>query len=174
MLSKITLESKRFLQKNTLPYQRYFIKEKKIKYRLTIIVGQRGIGKTTTIAQYMKINKSLKSLYLSMDSFFVGDLSMFEIAKQFEAQGGQLLCFDEIHKYSNWSQELKTIYDSLPDLQIVASGSSALQISQGSHDLSRRAHILKMHGMSFREFLELNLNISLKSSTNFRLRSWNP
>jgi uncharacterized protein len=161
MLEKISLESKKFIQRNNLPYQRYFIKNNKIKHRLTIITGQRGIGKTITIAQYMQQHNELKSLYVSMDSFIVGDLSMYEIAEQFEMDGGKLLCFDEIHKYSNWSQELKTIYDSFPNLQIVASGSSALEINKGSHDLSRRAHILKMEGMSFKEFLELTLEIQL-------------
>ncbi|MCO4783710.1 MAG: ATP-binding protein [Candidatus Cloacimonetes bacterium] len=160
MLSKLELASKQFIYKNNLPYRRYFIEENKIKHRLTIITGQRGIGKTTTIAQYMS-DSPLKSLYISMDSFIVGDLTMFEIAEQFEIQGGQLLCYDEIHKYPNWSQELKSIYDTFSDIQVIASGSSALEINKGSHDLSRRAHLLKMCGMSFREFLELSLDISL-------------
>lgn len=161
MLSKLSLESKKFLHRCNLPYKRYFIKNNAIKHRLTIITGQRGIGKTITIAQYMQQHDDLESLYVSMDSFIVGNLSMYEIAEQFEAQGGKLLCFDEIHKYSNWSQELKTIYDSFPDMKIVASGSSALEINKGSHDLSRRAHILKMEGMSFKEFIELTLDIQL-------------
>ncbi|MDQ6986170.1 MAG: AAA family ATPase [Sulfurimonas sp.] len=161
MISRLEIESKKFLRRNNLPYQRYFIKENRIKHRLSIITGQRGIGKTTTIAQYMELHKDKKSLYVSMDSFIVGELSMYEIAEQFEQEGGELLCFDEIHKYSNWSQELKSIYDSFEKLQIIASGSSALEIHNGSHDLSRRAHILTMHGMSFKEFLELELDIEL-------------
>lgn len=165
MLSKISLESRKFIQRNNLPYKRYFIKNNKIKHRLTVIIGQRGIGKTITIAQYMQEHIELKSLYVSMDSFIVGDLSMYEIAEQFEMHGGKLLCFDEIHKYSNWSQELKTIYDNFPDLKIIASGSSALEIDKGSHDLSRRAHILRMEGMSFKEFLELTLNIDFPKFT---------
>ena len=165
MLEKLLIKSKKFLAKNNLHYQRYFIKEDKIKHRLTIIVGQRGVGKTTTIAQYMHLHSDLTALYVSMDSFLVGELSMYEIAEAFEVQGGKLLCFDEIHKYSNWSQELKTIYDTFPTLQIIASGSSALEISKGSHDLSRRAHILKMVGMSFREYLELTLNLELPKYT---------
>jgi len=157
MLSKLTQESKKFLKRNNLPYKRYFIKNKKIKHKLTIITGQRGIGKTTTIAQYMQEKIEKKSLYVSMDNFLIGELSMYEIAEIFEQQGGELLCFDEIHKYTNWSQELKSIYDNFPKLQVIASGSSTLEINKGSHDLSRRAHILKMHGMSFREYLELTL-----------------
>jgi len=109
----------------------------------------------------MKLHSDKKSLYVSMDSFIIGELSMYEIAEQFEQEGGKLLCFDEIHKYANWSQELKSIYDSFENLQIIASGSSALEINKGSHDLSRRAHVLTMHGMSFKEFLELELDIEL-------------
>jgi len=90
---------------------------------------------------------------------------MYEIAETFEMEGGKLLCFDEIHKYANWSQELKSIYDEFPNLQILASGSSALEINKGSHDLSRRAHQLKMYGMSFKEYLELTLGIELKTLT---------
>jgi len=165
VLEKLKLESKRFLLRNNLNYQRYFIKEDKIKHRLTIITGQRGIGKTTTIAQYMALHPELKSLYVSMDSFLIGELSMYEIAEAFEMDGGKLLCFDEIHKYSNWSQELKSIYDNFPNLKIIASGSSALEINSGSHDLSRRAHQLKMYGMSFKEYLELTLDIELQKFT---------
>ncbi len=161
MFSKLVLESKKFILRNDLSYQRYFIKENKIKHRLTIIVGQRGIGKTTTIAQYMKQHDTLKSLYVSMDSFLVGEMSMYEIAERFEMEGGKLLCFDEIHKYQNWSQELKSIYDTFPTLQIIASGSSALEINKGSHDLSRRANTLRMVGMSLREYMELTLTIDL-------------
>lgn len=165
MFSKLLVESKKFILRNDLTYQRYFIKENKIKHRLTIIVGQRGIGKTTTIAQYMKQHEELKSLYVSMDSFLVGELSMYEIAERFEMEGGKLLCFDEIHKYQNWSQELKSIYDTFPALQIIASGSSALEINKGSHDLSRRANTLKMVGMSLREYMELTLAIELPKYT---------
>jgi len=162
MLSKLKIESKKFLLRNDLPYQRYFIKEDKIKHRLTIITGQRGVGKTTTIAQYMVQHAELESLYVSMDSFLIAGSSMYEIAEEFELEGGRLLCFDEIHKYANWSQELKSIYDNFPRLQIIASGSSALEINKGSHDLSRRAHQLQMHGMSFREYLELTEGIVLE------------
>jgi predicted AAA+ superfamily ATPase len=165
MLQKLTIESKKFVKRNNLPYQRYFLKENRIKHRLSIVLGQRGVGKTTTIAQYMAMHDDLKSLYISMDSFLIGDLSMYEIAERFEQDGGKLLCFDEIHKYKNWSQELKSIYDNFPYLQIIASGSSALKIDKGSHDLSRRAHLLHMHGMSFREYLELTLHLDLGKLT---------
>ncbi len=165
MYDNLKLESKKFLTRNTLEYKRYFIRENKIKHRLTIITGSRGVGKTTTIAQYIHSHSDLEALYVSMDSFLVGKLSMYEIAQEFIQNGGELLCFDEIHKYHNWSQELKSIYDSYPKLRILASGSSALEIHKGSHDLSRRAHVLTMYGMSFKEYLELSQNVKLETYT---------
>lgn len=165
MYDNLKLESKKFLTRNNLEYKRYFIRENKIKHRLTIITGSRGVGKTTTIAQYIHSHSDLEALYVSMDSFLVGKLSMYEIAQEFTQNGGELLCFDEIHKYHNWSQELKSIYDSYPKLRILASGSSALEIHKGSHDLSRRAHILTMYGMSFKEYLELSQNVKLETYT---------
>jgi len=165
MYDNLKLESKKFLKRNNLEYKRYFIRDDKIKHRLTIITGSRGVGKTTTIAQYIHSHSDLEALYVSMDSFLVGKLSMYEIAQEFIQNGGELLCFDEIHKYHNWSQELKSIYDSYPKLRILASGSSALEIHKGSHDLSRRAHVLTMYGMSFKEYLELSQNVKLGTYT---------
>jgi len=106
-----------------------------------------------------------KAIYIQADHFLVGSQSLYEIAEQFYNLGGELICFDEIHKYTNWSAEMKSIHDTFPKLTIVASGSSALEIYRGSHDLSRRAVIYRMYGMSFREFVELSLGISLKSLT---------
>jgi predicted AAA+ superfamily ATPase len=80
-----------------------------------------------------------KALYIQADHFLVSRSSLYEIADEFYKLGGELICFDEIHKYSDWSMELKSIHDTFPNLKILASGSSALEITRGSHDLSRRA-----------------------------------
>jgi len=94
----------------------------------------------------------------------LGDHSLYEIADVFVKMGGELLCIDEIHKYPHWSRELKSINDTFRDLKLLVSGSSALEIHKGSHDLSRRALVYKMKGMSFREFIEMKLgSIDLKS-----------
>lgn len=90
-------------------------------------------------------------------------MSLYEIAEQFYKLGGEMICFDEIHKYPDWSTELKSIYDTFPGLTILASGSSALEIYRGSRDLSRRAVFYRMHGMSFREFIEFTFGVRLKS-----------
>ena len=139
-----------------------------LSHRLSILVGQRGVGKTTTQIQYLLDHASGnalcdKILYIPVDHFMVGNTSLFTIAEDFCTMGGEVIAFDEIHKYENWSGELKSIYDSFPTLKIIASGSSALEIHKGTHDLSRRAILYHLHGMSFREFLVLKNNISLKS-----------
>jgi predicted AAA+ superfamily ATPase len=91
--------------------------------------------------------------------------TMLEVAAEFSLHNGKIICFDEIHKYDGWSAELKAIYDQYPNLKVIATGSSALEIDKGSHDLSRRAIVYSMYGMSFKEFLELSYNYEFESYT---------
>jgi predicted AAA+ superfamily ATPase len=150
-------------------YIRYFLKKESLSNRFSIITGQRGIGKTTAILQYIRQCYpdlyTTQALYIQADHFSLGNHTLYEIADMFVKMGGELLCIDEIHKYPNWSKELKSINDTFRELKLVISGSSALEIHKGSHDLSRRALIYKMKGMSFREFIEMKLEIVLESFT---------
>lgn len=165
MLDELRKLSHNFLKIKNSPYKRYFIKTNPFKHRLSLLLGQRGIGKTTTLVQFL-LSKSLNDLYdpsilyVQADHFLVGTASLYQIAEDFYQMGGKYLAFDEIHKYQNWSQELKSIYDTFPSLTVVASGSSALQTYKGSHDLARRAIKYTMFGLSFREFLEFNLQLN--------------
>jgi len=158
MLEELFIKSRDFININNQEYKRYFIETKQLEHRLSIIIGSRGIGKTTTVAQYITKNyKENEALYVNLDDIQISSkYTMTGIAEEFVLNGGKLLCFDEIHKYENWSAELKNIYDRFDKLKIIATGSSALQINKGSHDLSRRAIVYNMVGMSFREFLELH------------------
>lgn len=158
--------SRDFLKSLNKEYKRSFHDFSPFDARMSVLLGQRGVGKTTTIIQYL-LNyahanpDSEKILYLPVDHVLVVNTSLFEITKHFYEHGGEVICFDEIHKYTEWSRELKSIFDSFPKLKIIASGSSALEIYRGSHDLSRRAISYTMHGLSFREYLELYYNISI-------------
>jgi predicted AAA+ superfamily ATPase len=97
-----------------------------------------------------------RALYLSADSVLLGDTSLYELAHAFFVQrGGEYLFIDEIHRHRSWSQQIKTIYDSIPRLSVVFSGSSQINILKGRSDLARRAVLYPMAGLSFREFLEL-------------------
>ncbi len=168
MFEKIRELSKQFLEIKNSSYKRYFIRTEKLAHRISIIIGQRGVGKTTTLIQllldFVKGDRfDPRILYVQADHFIMGSTSLYEIAEQFQIHGGKWIVFDEIHKYPDWSKELKSIYDTFPGLTIFASGSSLLQIYKGSHDLTRRASVHRMQGMSFREYLELTHHLEFSS-----------
>ena len=120
------------------------------------IVGPRGVGKSTMILQHIKLNlDTADTLYVSADHIYFSEHSLVDLADYFVKMGGKHLFIDEIHKYEGWSREVKQIYDSYEDLQIVISGSSILDIYKGMADLSRRFPIYEMQGLSFREYLNL-------------------
>jgi predicted AAA+ superfamily ATPase len=136
--------------------------------RCQLIVGQRGVGKTTMMVQRLVREfpdhiSSRKCLYLPADHFLLAGLSLYEIAEAFANQGGSLLCIDEIHKSDSWARNLKSILDTFPSLRVIVTGSSLLHLERGSHDLSRRLVLLRVNGFSFREYLELRHGISLQS-----------
>ncbi len=140
-------------------FQRFLYSEINWHSRMIGISGARGSGKTVLLLQYYKeIYQKLKALYVSLDDVYFSENKLLYFAEDFSKKGGELLLLDEVHRYTNWSQELKNIYDSLPDLKVVFTSSSALDIYRGSHDLSRRAVMYQLPGMSFREFLEFEHN----------------
>jgi len=147
-----------------IKHNRYFYNVIHFDQKLVGIVGARGVGKTTTLLQYLQ-HLSLpfhKKLYISADMIEISDLHLFEVAKAFEKYGGEVLVIDEIHKNRNFEIELKNIYDRL-NLKVIFSGSSALKIEHSKADLSRRADIYRVYGLSFREFLEIKLSTKLPS-----------
>ncbi len=124
--------------------------------RMTAIVGPRGVGKTTMLLQYAKLNLNpSETLYVSAESVIFATNTLYDLATRFTQLGGKHLLIDEIHKYENWAQELKMVYDNLPDLHIIFTGSSILDIYKGAADLSRRVLLFNMQGLSFREYLNM-------------------
>ena len=133
--------------------------------RLVAIVGARGVGKSTLIRQFIRINfgqYDRSVLYCSLDSVYFSTHSFIDLAEQFVMNGGKRLFLDEVHKYNGWSKEIKEIYDLYPELKIVISGSSLLEILNADADLSRRCIRYTLHGLSFREFLRFYKGISLR------------
>jgi len=152
----------RELRKTDLSFQRYLIDDIDWEGRLSAITGARGTGKTTMILQHIKRafgNSPKEALYVSADNIRFTGNRLFDLANDFEKQGGKYLFIDEVHKYENWSQEIKNIYDTFSDLKVVITGSSMLQIYKGNADLSRRAVHYVLRGLSFREFLKYDQNI---------------
>lgn len=120
------------------------------------LVGPRGVGKSTMLLQHIKTQLEIKNtLYVSADHLYFTSHTLVDLADRFYKMGGKHLFIDEIHKYDGWSAEVKQIFDSYSDLQLVISGSSILEITKGMADLSRRVPIYEMQGLSFREYLHL-------------------
>lgn len=146
----------RKLKSTPTDFLRYKYERIKWDGRAFGIVGPRGVGKSTMILQHIKLNlDTADTLYVSADHIYFSEHSLVDLADYFVKMGGKHLFVDEIHKYEGWSREVKQIYDSYEDLQIVISGSSILDIYKGMADLSRRFPIYEMQGLSFREYLNL-------------------
>ena len=125
--------------------------------RLIGIRGARGVGKTTLLLQRMKkfLENTSDILYVSLDNLWFADHSLPNLVDFFVKRGGRFLFLDEVHKYPNWSQAVKNIYDDFPDLKVVFTGSSLLEILNARADLSRRAIVYDIQGLSFREYLNI-------------------
>ena len=159
MITKFITTYKRLLQATNYKHHRYTYKEFNTNSRLTGLIGPRGTGKTTLLLQYIKekIEDKDECIYVSVDNiYFSKNLLIDFVNELYEDYGIRYYFFDEIHKYKNWNQELKNIYDSYPDIKIIFSGSSSIDLIKGAYDLSRRGVLYRIGGMSFREYLLFN------------------
>ena len=144
------------LSQINISFLRYKYYELDWTRRVFGIVGPRGVGKTTMVLQYIKQKLSLQdSLYITLDHIYFSTHTLIDVADKFYKEGGKHLIIDEVHKAFNWSVQLKQIIDSYPNMQIIFTGSSVLDIYRGVADLTRRAPIYEMQGLSFREYLVL-------------------
>ncbi len=158
---------KKILQTPT-HFIRGFMSEVNWDARLIGIKGARGVGKTTLLLQYIQLNLSTnldEVLYVSLDSLAFRGKTLLGLADEFVRNGGKYLFLDEVHKYPDWSQELKNIYDDHLELKVVFTGSSLLEILNARSDLSRRAVVYHMQGLSFREYIELETGLTLQKYT---------
>jgi predicted AAA+ superfamily ATPase len=168
MISQLFELSRQMVMQNHRPFRRYLMRHDPFSSPCTMLIGQRGVGKTTCLVQhlvdrYPDYLSSRRCLYLPVDHFVVAQKAIYEIATDFANEGGELLCLDEVHKSSTWSRDLKSIIDSFPSLRVVASGSSMLQLHKGSHDLSRRVLVQRLEGLSFREYLAIRHGVQFNS-----------
>ena len=146
---------KGILRQTPKKFRRFLYKKVNWENRLIGIVGDRGTGKTTMLLQHLgaEIKAGTNILYISADHIRVEALGLYEIGAAFFKTGGQVLAIDEIHKYQNWAQEVKNLYDSFPKARLLFSGSSSLNLQLGKADLSRRAAYYTLPVLSFREYL---------------------
>jgi len=146
----------KLLRETSTTFHRYMYDRINWDARMIGLMGPRGIGKTTLILQHIKEQlASNETLYVQAEDFYFASHRLTELADAFVKIGGKYLFIDEIHKYKDWSRELKLIYDYHKELHVVFTGSSVLDIAKGAFDLSRRALMYEMQGLSYREYLEL-------------------
>jgi len=162
-MEKIRLRSNQKIERVTTIYQRDELQKIDWTPRLMGVKGARGIGKTTLFLQHLKQNHgfSEKAIYLSLDDIYFTEYRLIDFVEDFYRNGGLYVYIDEVHKYPNWAIEIKNIYDTYPDLKIIFTGSSMLEIQKSKVDLSRRAIIFPMQGLSFRQFLALKYQINI-------------
>ncbi len=144
------------LQSISNGFRRYLHDQINWELRMIGIKGPRGAGKTTLLLQHLKYDLSAlrgKGLYITADHTWFYSHTLLDTAMEWYQQGGQVLLIDEVHKYPNWSRELKNIYDGIPQLKVIFSASSALDLYRGQADLSRRVISYSLAGLSLREYL---------------------
>jgi len=157
-MNELLEQSDRLINSVSMNFNRYLMDEINWDNRLIGIKGARGTGKTTMLLQWLrklKLSPS-KAAYLSIDDMYFTVNSLLDTGRDFHLKGGKVLVLDEVHKYPGWAREVKNLYDRYSDLQIVFTGSSIINISKQEGDLSRRALIYELHGLSYREYLLLN------------------
>lgn len=157
MLEKFISTYYRLLNSTKYETRRYLYKDFNLNSRMTGLTGPRGTGKTTLMLQYIKneIDDKSKCIYASLDSVYFSNSSLVQFVDElYEVYGIRYFFLDEVHKYSNWNQELKNIYDSYPEAKVVFSGSSSIDLVRDTYDLSRRGVIYRLAGLSFREYLD--------------------
>ena len=153
------------LDRTKTDFVRYLHDEIRWEARLNAILGARGVGKTTLMFQHILLSGERDiSLVVFADDIYFSKHTLLDLADTFYKNGGKHLYIDEVHKYKHWSTEIKNIYDQIPDLRIVYTGSSILDLEKGGADLSRRQLRIYMHGMSFREWLQMTNGIVVPST----------
>ena len=161
-MEKLQASFDAMLRSISTTFHRYMFNRINWDNRLLGLVGPRGIGKTTLMLQYAKekLNRNT-TLFVNADDLYFSAHHLVDLADEFVKRGGTHLIIDEIHKYKDWARELKLIYDYHADLKVFFTGSSILDIHKGSTDLSRRAIVYSMQGLSFREYLEMFHHIKI-------------
>lgn len=159
------------IQRTETNFKRYLFEKIDWQAQLNIIIGMRGVGKTTMMLQYAKeyLPFDESTLYVSLDDIYFSSNTLIDFVEEFHKRNGKYLLIDEVQKYEGWSREVKMIYDNFPDIKMIISGSSAIQILKGEGDLSRRAIINRLSGMSFREFINFKYDQHLRTISIFEI-----
>ena len=133
--------------------------------RFAVLSGARRVGKTTVLNQMIEkfIDDSIPSkniLYISFDNPIIKMVSINDVLDTYETlypiEGDKYLFFDEVQYAKNWELWMKVIYDTRPDIKLIATGSSSPALEKGASDSGTgRWTVLRVPTLSFYEYCEL-------------------
>jgi len=130
------------------------IKSKLFKGKAIVLLGPRQVGKTTLLKN---IATNLKNpLWLNADNFEVQTLFETPSSSRFKAiiKNHNVVIIDEAQSIKDIGLKLKIITDELKDVQLIATGSSAFDLSNDLNEpLTGRKFEYQMYPMSFEEMV---------------------
>ena len=132
------------------------IEKNLFKNKVLLLIGARQIGKTTLLKQVLQ-NCTEKSLWLNADeSDIKRKLENATTSTQLLQLFGnaKLIVIDEAQQVEDIGLKLKLVIDTNPELQIIATGSSAFELLQKSNEpLTGRKKEYHLYPISFSEMI---------------------
>jgi len=172
-LSHLLELGRRRIARVATKHQRDLVEELTPRLRLQIILGARGVGKTTALRQFAKLKLPDELVaYLDLDDLHFAEHRLIDTIDLLYESGYRHVMLDEAHRYAQWAREIKNAYDRYDDLHLLVTGSSMSSLVQGDADLSRRARWYTLHVLSFREYLKLSRGVSLPSASLVDIREY--
>lgn len=143
------------------------------KRQAIVICGLRRTGKSTLMYQLVQHliehgTAPTSTMYFSFDKKVAGCKQVLDtyskiVERDYEKER-VFVFLDEIYKLENWHEELKMLYDSLPNVKFVVSGSASLKVEKEARkNLVGRAFYVEVKPLSFGEFFELKFKKELKN-----------
>jgi len=137
---------KRLLEENILA--------KLNKEKAIILLGPRQVGKTTLLKALFK--NATETIWLNADEIDVQSLFVNISAKRLQAIIGnkKIIIIDEAQRIPEIGLRMKLITDQMPEVQLIATGSSAFELSNKLNEpLTGRKWEFKMYPISFQEMV---------------------
>lgn len=143
-------------QKNENMYNRDLlsvIKDKCFRKKAILVLGARQVGKTTLLKQFIQ-EQTDEVLYLNCDDAMTVSQLTNRNVRQLQLLIGtaKIVVIDEAQKVDNIGLTLKMMVDNIPDIQVIATGSSAFELRNRLNEpLTGRKYEYRLYPISTNE-----------------------